>query len=50
MRCVRDQHAVRIENRAGEVEPFLDVHGESRVLQSQTHLLCNRHEEVVEDL
>ncbi len=50
VRRVGHQHAVRIEDRAGEVEPLLDVHGEGRVLQGQPHLLGDRHEQVVEHL
>jgi hypothetical protein len=39
-----------IEERAGEIEPFLDVHGIGRVLQRRAHLFGDVHEEVVEHL
>ena len=39
-----------VEDRAGEVEPLLDVHGIGRVLQRHAHLLGDRHEQIVEDL
>jgi hypothetical protein len=48
VRCVGHEVPVRIEKRAGEVEPFLDVHGISRVLKRRAHLLGDVHEEVVE--
>src|SRR5262245_4213727 len=48
MRCVRDQRRVGVEYRAGEIEPLLDVDRIGRVLQRHTHLLCNRHEQIVE--
>ena len=48
MRGVGDQRAGAVEDRAGEVEPLLDVHGRGRVLQRHAHLLGDRHEEVVE--
>ena len=50
MRRVGDQPPVAIEDRAGEVEPLLDVHRIGGVLQRHAHLLGDRHEEVVEDL
>ena len=40
----------RVEHRAGEVEPLLDVDRIGGVLQRHAHLLGDRHEEVVEDL
>ncbi len=39
-----------VENRAGEVEPFLDIDRVGGVLQRHAHLLGDRHEQVVEDL
>ena len=39
-----------VEDRAGEVEPLLDVHRIGGVLQRHAHLLGDRHEQVVEDL
>ena len=50
MRRVGNQMARRIEQRAAEVEPLLDVHRIRRVLQLQPHLLGDVHEEVVEEL
>ena len=47
---VRDQHPVGIEDRAGEVQPLLDVDRVRGVLQRQAHLLGDRHEPVVEHL
>ena len=40
----------RVEQRAGEVEPLLDVDRIGGVLQRHAHLLGDRHEEVVEHL
>jgi hypothetical protein len=37
-----------VENRAGEIEPLLDVHRGGGFLQRLAHLLGDRHEEVVE--
>ncbi len=48
VRRVGDQRACGVEQRAGEIEPLLDVHRRGRVLQRQPHLLGNRHEEIVE--
>ena len=50
VRRVGDQRAVAVEQRAGEIEPLLDVDGIGGVLQRDAHLLGDRHEEVVEDL
>ena len=50
VRGVGDQRAGAVEDRAGEVQPLLDVHRRRRVLQRHPHLLGDRHEEVVEDL
>lgn len=47
---VGDEVALGVEERAGEVEAFLDVDGLGGVLQSDAHLLGDGHEEVVEDL
>ena len=44
------QIAVRVEHRAGEIEPLLDVHRVGRVAQHHPGLLCHRHEQVVEHL
>ena len=50
MRCVGDQCAAGVEDGAGEIDTFLDVHRIGRVLQREAHLLGDRHEEIVEDL
>ena len=50
VRRVGDQRAVCVEDRAGEVEPLLDVHRVGGVLQRHAHLLGDRHEQVVEHL
>ena len=50
VRRIGDQVALGVEQRAGEIEPLLDVHRVRGVLQPQAHLLGDRHEEVVEDL
>ena len=50
VRGVGDEVPVRIENGAGEVESFLDVHRVGGLLKGRAHLLGNRHEEVIEDL
>ena len=49
VRRVRDQVAVGIEQRAGKIEPLLDVDRIRRILQRHAHLLGDRHEQVVED-
>ena len=50
VRRVGDQVAVGVEDRAGEVEPLLDVHRVGGVGERDPHLLGDRHEQVVEDL
>ena len=50
VRRVGDQVAFGIEYRAGEIQPFLDVDRNRRVLQHRAHLLGDGHEQVVEDL
>ncbi len=50
VRGVGDELAVAIEERAGEIQPLLDVDRVSGVLQGHAHLLGDRHEQVVEDL
>ena len=50
MRCVRHQPRLVVEDRAGEVQPLLDVHGIGGVLECHAHLLGDGHEEVVENL
>lgn len=50
VRGVGDQVAVRIEQRAGEVQPLPDVHRLGGGFQPEAHLLGDRHEQVVEDL
>ena len=48
MRRVSDQLALRIEQRAGEIQALLDVDRVGGILQPQAHLLGDRHEQVVE--
>ena len=48
VRRVGDQLAIGVEYRAGEIEPFLDIHRIGRVLQHDTHLFGDRHEKIVE--
>ena len=50
VRRIGDQPPVAVEDRAGEVEPLLDVDRIGGVLQHHAHLLGDRHEQVVEDL
>ena len=50
VRGVGDEAAVAVEDRAGEVEPLLDVDRVGGVLERHAHLLGDRHEEVVEHL
>ena len=50
VRRIGDQVAVGVKQRAAEVQPLFDVDRMRRVLQLQTHLLGDVHEEVVEDL
>ena len=50
MRRVGHQVALGVEDRAGEVQPFLDVHAHGRVLQHRPGLLGHVHEQVVEQL
>ena len=50
VRRVGDQVALGVEQRAGEVEPLLDVDRVRRVGERDAHLLGDRHEQVVEHL
>jgi hypothetical protein len=50
VRRVGDQGSAGIEQRAAEIQPLLDVDRVGRVLQAQTHLLGDVHEQVVEHL
>ena len=50
MRRIGDQVALPVEQGAGEIQPFLDVHRRGRVLQRHAHLLGDRHEEIGHDL
>ena len=50
VRGVGDQAALGVEDRAGEVQPLLDVDRVRGGLQAHAHLLGDRHEQVVEDL
>jgi hypothetical protein len=46
IRSVRDQRPVGVHQRATEVQPFLDVGRDGRLLQGSTHRFSNRHEAV----
>ena len=48
--CVGDEVALGVEQCAAEVQPLLDVDRVGGVLQLQTHLLGDVHEQVVEHL
>ena len=50
VRGIGDQVAQRIEQRAAEIQPLLDVHRIGSVLQLQAHLFSDVHEQVVEYL
>ena len=50
MRRVGDEIARLVEDRAGKVEPFLDVHAPGGVGERRAHLVGDRHEQVVENL
>jgi hypothetical protein len=50
VRRVRDEVGVRVEQRAGVVEPFLDVHRARGLAQHHAHLLGHVHEEAAEHL
>src|SRR6202044_2167004 len=50
VRGVGDEVAVGVEDRAGEVEPLLDVDGVRGRPQALAHLLGHRHEQVGEHL
>ena len=48
VRRVGDERARGVKHRAGEVEPFLDVHRLGGIAQGFAHLLGDGHEQVVE--
>ena len=48
--CIGNEIPLGIENRAGEIESFLDVDRVAGVRKSDAHLLGNGHEQIVEDL
>ena len=50
VRRVGDQISLGVEDRAGEIEAFLDVHRVAGIGKRHAHLLGNRHEQIVEDL
>ena len=50
VRCVGDQPPLRVEQRAREVEPLLDVDGVRRAFQHLAHVFGDLREAVVEDL
>src|SRR5262249_28603552 len=49
VRGVGDEPSPRVEDRAGEIEPLLDIDRARCVLQRVAHLLCDRGEQIVED-
>ena len=49
MRRVGDELAIAGKDRAGEVEPLLDIDRIGGVLQRHAHLLGDRHEQIIED-
>ncbi len=48
MRRVGDKRSGAVEQRAGKIQPLLDIHRIGGVLQRHAHLLGDRHEEIVE--
>ena len=50
VRRIGDQRAVGIEDRAGEVEPLLDIDAGRGRLKRDAHFLGDGHEKVVENL
>ncbi len=50
VRGVGHEVSVRVEERAGKVQAFLDVDGLGGGLEAGAHLFGDGHEEVVEDL
>src|SRR5512144_509871 len=47
---IGNQRALSIENSAGKVQALLDVDARRCRLKRDAHFLCDRHEDVVEDL
>ena len=47
---IGNQASLRIKQGAAEIQPLFDIHRVRCLLQSQTHLLGNRHEEIVKHL
>ena len=47
---IGDEIAPGVEQSAGKVQAFLDVHGVRGILQGDAHLFGNRHEKVIEYL
>ena len=45
MRRVGDQPTLRIEDRAGEIQPLADVHRRGAALKRRAHFLGNTHEQ-----
>ncbi len=50
MRRIGDQRACCIKQRAGKIQPFLDIDRCGGGLQHHAHFFGNRHEQVVENL
>src|SRR5258708_30017181 len=49
MRSIGDERALLVEDRAGKIEPLLDIDARCRRLERDSHFLGNRHEEIVEN-
>ena len=49
VRCIGDQRTGRIEQRAGKVQPLLDIDARGGPLERDAHLFGDRHEQVIED-
>lgn len=43
---IRDEIAIRSEERTREVEALLDIRADGRLLQRASHSFCNTHEAV----
>ncbi len=49
MRRIGDQRPIGSEDRAGEIEPLLDIDRGRGGLEHEPHFLGDHHEEIVED-
>ena len=50
VRCIGNQMSFGAEQSAREIQTLFDVDGVSSILKLQAHLLCNVHEQVIENL